>query len=290
MSKKHGSAFNIFNILLLTLISVMTIYPFWYVIMASLTSDDRASQFVYYLWPVRPTLAAYRMVFSTNSILTAYRNTLFVTVVGTLLSLVITALTAYPLSKKRLHGGKFLTLMFYFTMLFSGGLVPTFLVVRGLGLYNSLWSLIWPKVVLVYNLLLMIAFFKSIPDSLEESASLDGANDIVVLARIIFPISQPIFATMTLFYSVNYWNSWFDAMIYISRSILFPLQIVLREIIQIADLTFVGGGAGDLTMTNLTTQSVRMATIVVAILPIMCVYPFLQKHFVKGVMIGAIKA
>ena len=290
MSKNRFSPFNTFNIILLVFISILTIYPFWYVIMASLTSDSWASGRFYYIWPVKPTLAAYRMVFSTNSILTAYRNTLFVTVVGTMLSLTITALTAYPLSRRRLHGGKFLTLMFYFTMLFSGGLIPTFLVVRGLGLYNTLWALVWPKVVLVYNLLLMIAFFKSIPDEMEESAALDGANDILILARIIFPISQPIFATMTLFYSVNYWNSWFDAMIYLSRSYLFPLQLVLREIIQVADLTFVGGGAGDLTMTDITVQSVRMATIVVAILPIMCVYPFLQKHFVKGVMIGAIKS
>ena len=290
MRKRRISFFSFFNILLLTIISVCTVYPFWYVIVASFTGDDWASQMVYYLYPVKPTLNAYRMVFSTNSILTSYRNTLFITVIGTFLSLIITSLTAYPLSKKRLHGAKFLTLMFYFTMLFSGGLVPTFLVVRGLGLYNNLWSLIWPKVVLVYNLLLMIAFFKSIPDSLEESASLDGANDIVILARIIFPISYPIFATMTLFYSVGYWNSWFDALIYLSKPVLYPLQLVLREIIQVANMTFVSGGSADLTMTNMTTQSVRMATIVVAILPIMCVYPFLQKHFVKGVMIGAIKS
>lgn len=290
MRKNRFSLFSLFNILLLTIISVMTIYPFWYVIMASLTSDDRASQLVYYLWPVQPTLTAYRMVFSTNSILITYRNTIFITVVGTMLSLIITSLTAYPLSKRRLHGSKLLTGLFYFTMLFSGGLVPTFLIVRGLGLYNTLWALIWPKVVLVYNLLLMIAFFKSIPDSLEESASLDGANDIVILARIIFPVSQPIFATMTLFYAVNYWNSWFDAVIYLSRAVLYPLQLVLRDIVQMVDLSYVAGGSADLTMTNLTMQSVRMATVIVAILPIMCVYPFLQKHFVKGVMIGAIKS
>jgi len=290
MKRRRFSFFNLFNVFILICISIATVYPFWYVIVASLTGDDWASNMVYYLYPVKPSLNAYRMVFSTNSILTSYRNTLFVTFVGTALSLIITALTAYPLSKRRLHGQKFLTLMFYFTMLFSGGLVPTFLVVRGLGLYNNLWALIWPKVVAVYNLLLMIAFFKSIPDSLEESAALDGANDVVILARIIFPISYPIFATMTLFYSVGYWNSWFDALIYLSKPVLYPLQLVLREIIQVANMTFVSGGSADLTMTNMTTQSVRMATIIVAILPIMCVYPFLQKHFVKGVMIGAIKS
>ncbi|MDR2484233.1 MAG: carbohydrate ABC transporter permease [Treponema sp.] len=290
MRRYRFSAFNTFNIILLALISLMTVYPFWYVITASLTSDDRASQLVYYLWPMRPSLSAYRMVFSTNSIVTTYKNTIFVTVIGTFLSLIITALTAYPLSKRRLHGAKVLTGLFYFTMLFSGGLVPTFLVVRGLHLYNTLWALIWPKVVLVYNLLLMISFFKSIPDSLEESAALDGANDILILIRIIFPVSQPIFATMTLFYAVNYWNSWFDAVLYLSRSILYPLQLVLRNIVQNVDLSYVGGGGNDLTMTNLTMQSVRMATIIVAILPIMCVYPFLQKYFVKGVMIGAIKS
>ena len=289
MRKRRVSIFPIVNTLILVCISFATLYPFWYVIVASFTSDDFSSFRIFYLYPVKPTFAAYQLVFSTNRILNAYGNTLFVTIIGTVSSLLITALTAYPLSRKRLRGGRFLTFMFYFTMLFSGGLVPTFLVVRGLGLYNTLWALIWPKVVIVYNLLLMIAFFKSLPDSIEESAALDGANDVVILAVIIFPISHPIFATMTLFYAVNYWNSWFDALIYLARPALFPLQLVLREIIQIADMTH-AGGAGDLTMTDMTVQSVRMATIVVSIVPIMCVYPFLQKYFVKGVMIGAIKS
>ncbi|MCI8623712.1 MAG: carbohydrate ABC transporter permease [Provencibacterium sp.] len=287
---KKFSLFNCLNAVLLTLLSVLTLYPFWYVIMASLTTDTEAARDIFFLLPVKPSLSAYKMVFSTSSILTAYRNTLFVTTVGTALSLVLTALTAYPLSRRRLRGGKILTLLIYFTMLFSGGMIPTFLVVKSLGLYDSLWALILPKAVTVYNLLLMLSFFKSIPESLEESASIEGANDLMILFQIIIPLSMPIFATMILFYAVAYWNAWFDAVLYISKSTRYPLQLVLREIVQQVDLSYVGGGGSDVTMSDMTIQSVRMATIVVAILPIMVVYPFLQKYFVKGVMIGAVKA
>lgn len=287
---KKFSIFNCLNVAFLTLLSILTLYPFWYVIMASLTSDTEAAREIFFLLPAGPTLSAYEMVFSTSSILTAYRNTIFVTTVGTVLSLVLTALTAYPLSRRRLRGGKVITILIYFTMLFTGGMIPTFLVVKNLGLYDSLWALILPKVITVYNLLLMLSFFKSIPESLEESASMEGANDLVILFRIIIPLSMPIFATMILFYAVAYWNSWFDAVLYISKSTRYPLQLVLREIVQQVDLSYVGGGSGDVTMSDMTIQSVRMATIVVAILPIMVVYPFLQKYFVKGVMIGAVKA
>jgi len=286
---KRFSLFNFFNVAFMVVLSALTIYPFWYVLMASLASDSIASEAVFFLYPVGPTLAAYRMVFSTNAIVTAYRNTLFVTIVGTSLSLLVTALLAYPLSRERLIGGKVIRFLIYFSMIFSGGLVPTFLVVRGLGLLNTLWALILPSMVTVWNTMLMIAFFRGLSVSLEESAQLEGANDLRILFSIVFPISKPIFATMTLFYGVMYWNAWFNALIYITRRDLFPIQLLLREIVQMVDLTFVAGGGGDLTMTDLTMQSVRMATIIVAIVPIICVYPFLQKYFVKGVMVGAVK-
>ena len=286
---RHPQVFVVFNSLLMLFLVLITLYPFYYVIVGSISGDNIGAQQVYFLYPKMPDLGAYRMVFSTASILRAYGNTLFVTGVGTLLSLVMTTLTGYPLSKNRLKGRRALTTLMYFTMLFNGGLVPTYLVIRDLGMIDSLWALIWPKVISVYNMLLLINFFKSIPEGMEESAYIDGANDITILTRIILPLSLPIFATLTLFYAVTYWNSWFDAVMYLNRNRNFPLQLVLREIVQSVDLSYVAGGGADYSMSDMTIQSVRLATIVVSILPIMCIYPFLQKYFVKGVMIGAIK-
>lgn len=287
--KRTSTVFTIFNVIIMAILVLITIYPFYYVIVGSISGNNVGAQEVYFLYPVDLDFGAYNMVFSTTSIPRAYMNTVFVTVVGTTLSLLLTILTAYPLSKSRLRGRSFFTMLFYFTMLFSGGLIPTYLVIRDLGMIDSLWSLILPRLVSVYNMLLMINFFKSIPDGLEESATIDGANDLTILVRIILPLSMPILATLTLFYAVSYWNIWFDAIMYLNSNRHFPLQLVLRDIVQSVDMTYVGGGGGDFTMSDTTIQSVRLATIVVAILPIMMVYPFLQKYFVKGVMIGAIK-
>ncbi len=287
--RRNGRAFVVANSIFMALLVFVTLYPFYYVIIGSISGDSVGAQEIYFLYPKDLDLSAYSMVFSTTSILRAYGNTLFITIVGTLLSLLLTTLTAYPLSKQRLHGRRVLTTLFYFTMLFNGGLVPTYLVIRDLGLIDTLWALILPKVISVYNMLLLINFFKSIPSGLEESAKIDGAGDMTALIRIVLPLSLPIFATLTLFYAVGYWNSWFDAVMYLNRSRNFPLQLVLREIVQSVDLSYVAGGGADYSMSDTTIQSVRLATIVVAILPIMMVYPFLQKYFVKGVMIGAIK-
>ncbi len=281
--------FNIINIPVMTILVLSTLYPFYYVIVGSISGDNVAAQDIYFLYPKGLSFSAYNMVFSTPSIVRAYGNTLFITTIGTILSLLFTTITAYPLSKARLHGRRTLTLLFYFTMLFGGGLVPTYLVIRDLGLIDTLWALILPKMISVYNMLLLINFFKNIPQEMEDSATIDGANEITILLRIMLPLSLPIFATLTLFYAVGYWNSWFDAVMYINRSRNYPLQLVLREIVQSVDLSYVAGGGSDYSMSDMTIQSVRLATIVVAILPIMSVYPFLQKYFVKGVMIGAIK-
>jgi putative aldouronate transport system permease protein len=287
---RHGiPIFPIINIAVMIFLVILTLYPFYYVIVGSVSGDNVGVREVYFLYPKGFSMASYSMVFSTPSIARAYGNTIFVTIAGTAISLLMTILTAYPLSKTRLVGRRPVTMMMYFTMLFSGGLVPTYLVIWKMGLIDSLWALIWPKVISVYNMLLLINFFKTIPESLEESAHMDGANDVLILFRIILPLSLPIMATLTLFYAVGYWNSWFDAVMYLNRPRNFPLQLVLREIVQSVDLSFVAGGGADFSMSDTTIQSVRLATIVVAILPIMAVYPFLQKYFVKGVMIGAIK-
>ncbi len=287
--KREWTIFPFVNAIVMMLLVFITLYPFYYVMIGSISGDNVAAQDIYFLYPKGPSLGAYAMVFSTPSILRAYGNTLFITVIGTFLSLLLTMFTAYPLSKARFRGRRLFTLIFYFTMLFSGGLVPTYLVIRDLNMIDKLWALILPKLISVYNMLLLINFFKSIPEGLEESATIDGANDLTILMRIVLPLSLPIFATLTLFYAVGYWNSWFDAVMYINRSKNFPLQLVLREIIQSVDLSYVAGGGADYSMSDTTIQSVRLATLVVAILPIMSVYPFLQKYFVKGVLIGAIK-
>jgi putative aldouronate transport system permease protein len=287
--KKSAHIFPLINGIIMIFLVFLTLYPFYYVIVGSLSKDNVGVQEVYFLYPKGFSLSSYNMVFSTPSIPRAYGNTLFVTIIGTLFSLLFTILTAYPLSKTRLLGRRPVTMLMYFTMLFGGGLVPTYLVIRNIGLIDSLWALIWPKVISVYNMLLLINFFKSIPASLEESAYMDGADDFSILFRIILPLSLPIIATLTLFYAVGYWNSWFDAVMYLNRPKNFPLQRILREIVQSVDLSFVAGGGADFSMTDTTIQSVRLATIVAAILPIMAVYPFLQKYFVKGIMIGAIK-
>lgn len=239
--KRTSTVFTIFNVIIMAILVLITIYPFYYVIVGSISGNNVGAQEVYFLYPVDLDFGAYNMVFSTTSIPRAYMNTVFVTVVGTTLSLLLTILTAYPLSKSRLRGRSFFTMLFYFTMLFSGGLIPTYLVIRDLGMIDSLWSLILPRLVSVYNMLLMINFFKSIPDGLEESATIDGANDLTILVRIILPLSMPILATLTLFYAVSYWNIWFDAIMYLNSNRHFPLQLVLRDIVQSVDMTYVGG-------------------------------------------------
>ncbi|MDL2319392.1 carbohydrate ABC transporter permease, partial [Eubacteriales bacterium OttesenSCG-928-A19] len=267
---KRSRVFTVINSLIMLFLVIITLYPFYYVIIGSISGDNLGAQEVFYLYPKGLDFGSYKMVFSTASILRAYGNTLFVTTVGTVLSLILTTLTGYPLSKNRLKGRRLITTLMYFTMLFNGGLVPTYLVIRDLGMIDSLWALIWPKVISVYNMLLLINFFKSIPEGMEESAYIDGANDFTILMRVILPLSLPIFATLTLFYAVTYWNSWFDAVMYLNRNRNFPLQLVLREIVQSVDLSYVAGGGADFSMSDMTIQSVRLATIVVSILPIMC--------------------
>jgi putative aldouronate transport system permease protein len=227
-TRRFIPVFPVVNGLIMVFLVLLTLYPFYYVIVGSVSGDNAGVREVYFLYPKGFSFASYSMVFSTPSIARAYGNTLFVTVTGTALSLFMTILTAYPLSKIRLAGRRPITMMMYFTMLFSGGLVPTYLVIWKMGLIDSLWALIWPKVISVYNMLLLINFFKTIPESLEESAHMDGANDMLILFRIILPLSLPIIATLTLFYAVGYWNSWFDAVMYLNRPRNFPLQLVLR--------------------------------------------------------------
>ncbi|MDO5434765.1 MAG: carbohydrate ABC transporter permease [Clostridia bacterium] len=283
--------FDAVNYIVLGLIAITTILPFIYIIGASLASEYELATRPMFIIPQDVTLDAYKYIFSSNRILQAFGNSVFITFCGTAINLFFTVTMAYALSKTRLRGRNFLMNMVLVSMFFSGGMIPGFIVTASwLGLKNSYWAILLPGAISAYNMLIVKNFFQGIPQELEESAALDGCSDIGILLKIVLPLSLPVLATFGLFYAVGHWNAYFGAMIYLTGAReKWPLQVLLREIIIMANAT-----AGD--MENLDPdfvkppeQSVKMAVIVVSTVPIMCIYPFLQKYFVKGVMVGALK-
>ncbi|GLI10303.1 putative ABC transporter permease protein YtcP [Paenibacillus tyrfis] len=281
--------FDAGNIVFLTLLMVLTVYPIVYVAFASVS--DAASLMAHkgMLWkPLGFSLEAYASVFNNPMILKGYGNTLFVVIVGLAFNLSLTAFGAYALSRKSLRYRKPLMLFIVFTMFFSGGLIPFYFTVKGIGLADSLWALIIPHAINTFNLIIMKTSFEAIPDSLEESAKIDGANDFVILFRIMLPLSMPVIAVMMLYYGVSHWNSWFHAMIFLQDRSLYPLQLVLREILLQGEASSMAVGATDSDVAMLSV-TLKYATIIVATVPILFVYPFLQKYFVKGALVGAIK-
>ncbi len=283
------SAFDIVNYLILALVIIVTIYPFWYVCMASLSNSNYLMAHTgILLKPLDFNIDAYKMVFKNSNIVSGFGNTIFITVVGTLGSTLMTALGAFALSRKPFPGKTFLTLLIIFTMYFSGGIIPRYLLLNNwLHLGNSRLVLILPSLISTYNLIVMRTGFEAIPDSLEESAKLDGASAFQILFRIIIPVALPSMAVIILFYAVGYWNAWFDACIFITDRTKYPLQVILREILIINSTSeMTAGVAGD---TAAIAESIKYATIMVSTIPILLVYPFVQKYFVKGVMIGAVK-
>ncbi|GIP33662.1 carbohydrate ABC transporter permease [Paenibacillus sp. J2TS4] len=281
--------FDFFNSLFMIMLCLATLYPFLYVLIASLSDPAWAVQQRGLIWfPHGFNLEAYKLVFDNPMIKTGYMNTLFIVVVGTAINVFMTALGAYGLSRQNVMWKNPIMFFIVFTMFFSGGLIPTYLLVTNLGMLDTLWALIIPGAVSAFNLIIMRTSFQGIPISLEESAKLDGANDFTVLFRIVLPLSMPVVAVMILFYGVGHWNSWFSAMIYLRDRELFPLQLVLREILitNSTDSMMTNVGAVDKMPIG---ETIKYATIIVATIPILLLYPFLQKYFVKGVMIGAIK-
>jgi putative aldouronate transport system permease protein len=276
------------NILLVGLGAVVFTYPVWFVLISSLSDAHAVAAGQITLWPVGWNLDAYHRVFEDQAVWQAYGNTLFYVVVGTAVNLILTTLGAYPLSRKNLYGSGLFMKIIVFTMFFSGGLIPYYLNVRNLGLFDTRWALIIPGAISAFNLIVMRTFFQSIPDSLVESAKIDGANDFRVLLRIVLPLSMPVMAVMTLFYAVAHWNSWFNALIYLQDRTLYPLQLILREILTQNNTENLTLNVGQSDMQQIS-ETIKYATIVVATVPILLIYPFLQKYFVKGVMIGAIK-
>ncbi|MBQ9264002.1 MAG: carbohydrate ABC transporter permease [Clostridia bacterium] len=265
---------------LMILLCVLILIPLIHVVAGSFS--DGASYMSHsglLLWPLNPTLAAYRSVINNQNIWTGYRNTLFVVIVGTSLDMLFSLVAAYVLSRKKYMLKNFFNLLVVFSMYFSGGMIPFFLVVKGVGLYKSIWALILPSLVNVFNLVIVRTAMTGVPDSLEESAQLDGAGHLTILFRIITPLVLPSVAVVALYYAVSHWNSWFNAMLFIKDRKYYPLQLILREILILSD-TDEG---------FMMSETIQFATIVVATIPILCVYPFIQRYFVKGIMVGAVK-
>ena len=282
--------FEVFNVIFMLMMIIITLYPFYYVAICSISDSLQLSgERGLMLFPKGLSFEAYQAVMDNPNILTGYRTTLIVVAGGTTLNVMMTAFGAFLLTRKQFAIKTTMAYLMIFTMYFSGGLIPTYLLVyKWLNLGNTLWALILPTAISTYNLMIMKANFAAIPDSLEESAKIDGANDIIVLFRIILPLSMPIIAVMILFYGVYHWNSWFQAMIYIRTRAKYPLQLILREILLMNSAETMTGSAsaGDRYIIG---ESIKYATIMVATLPILMVYPFIQRYFVKGIMIGAVK-
>lgn len=285
---KGEKVFAVVNYIFLTFVGIITLVPLLNIISLSFSSSRAILSGEVSLFPVNFNLDAYRSIVREGQVFKAMGNTVLVTVVGTFLSMLFTILAAYPLSKRRLKGRRTINWLITFTMLFAGGMIPNFVLIKLLGLMNSYLSLWLPTLVDVYNMIILRTSFSAIPESLEEAASIDGANDPYILFRIVLPTSMPILATLTLFYAVSFWNSYMNPMLYISDSSKQLLMVKLMQQINNVSSAMLesGEGAGS---DSLTPEAIKAATVVVATLPIMCVYPFLQKYFVKGVMVGAIK-
>ncbi|WP_233531397.1 carbohydrate ABC transporter permease [Paenibacillus alkalitolerans] len=274
---------------ILFILMIVTVYPMLHVALASI-SDGNAlvAHRGLLLKPLGFNLDAYTKIFENGQMLRGYRNTLFIVVMGVILNLLMTAFGAYVLSRKNVMWNKPFMMIIMFTMFFGGGLIPFYLLVKGVGLYNSLWSTVIPFMINTFNLIVMRTAFQSVPHELEESAKMDGANHWVILFRIIIPLSLPVMAVMGMFYAVEKWNGWFYASVFLKDRELYPLQILLREILILnsTDTITSTSGVGEQYQVG---ETVKYATIMVATLPVLAVYPFIQRYFVKGVMIGALK-
>ncbi|RTE04413.1 carbohydrate ABC transporter permease [Paenibacillus whitsoniae] len=279
---------DVLIVLVLLGVVAATLYPFIYMAAVSLSDSTHILKGDVTLWPKGFNLDTYKVVLHDPRISNAYLNTIQYVLVGTFVSLIITAAGAFAISKKELPHHKLFTLLIVFTMFFSGGMIPTFLVVKSYGLVDSLWSMVLPTAVSTWNLIVMRTFFAAMPKEVEESGKIDGLTDIGIFFRLVLPLSKAVLATIGLFYAVGIWNNFYSALLYLRNQDLFPLQVVLRNIVlqgqvNSANVTAVGGD------TLLVDDALKFTTILVSTVPILLVYPFLQKYFVKGVMIGSVK-
>lgn len=279
--------FNIFNHLLMIAIVIVTLYPLWFVFVASFSDNTEVIKSGgLMLWFKQFTPAAYKEVLKFTSVWKGYLNTIFVVTVGTTLNIIMTAIGGYFLSRKNVLLQKYFAVAVVISMYFSGGMIPKYFIVKNLGLYDSIFSIIIPVMISTYNMIIMKAAFSAIPDSVEEAAKIDGAKHFTILFKIMFPLCMPTIAVLILYYGVGHWNGWFEAMLYLKDRSKFPLQLVLREIILNSNIQDNMAGGMDRKEIG---ETIQYAVIVVATMPILCIYPFLQKYFTKGVMVGAVK-
>lgn len=284
---KGEKVFYVVNYIILTLVALITLYPFWYVFIVSISGSDAIMAGKTILLPQDLNVESYKAVFVYPNIWRSYGNTLFYTIVGTAVNIVLTVFAAYPLARKQFVFKRFFLMMVTFTMFFSGGIIPTYLVVRQFHLIDTRWAMIIPGAIMTWNLIILRSFFMSIPESLEESAKIDGASELTVLFRIILPLSKAGIAITGLYYAVGHWNDFFSALIYLNDKKLYPLTIILTNIILQNDTLRQAQSAGEVRQG--LSVGIRYATIIVAVVPILMVYPYIQKYFVKGVMLGSVK-
>lgn len=289
--------FNIINYVLLTLLGFSTLYPFIYALVLSFNDGNDALKGGVYFWPRVFTLENYRKAFQNPNILGAFKISIGRTVLSIVFSVMLTALLAYAISKKGLPGRKYFVFFFYFTMLFSGGLIPRYVLYRQLGLINNFWIYVLPGLYSFYNAIIIKTYFDGIPDSLSEAAEIDGCSELQTFFRIMLPLSMPVLATVSLFVGVGSWNDWFTGEYFITKPDLIPAATLLNKLLSEATFESSIGANGfenineALQMSsNVTPESLRMTFLIIITAPILCIYPFLQKHFVKGVMIGSVKA
>ena len=282
---------DIVKVVFLAFVVVVTVYPFWNIFIISINDATDAIRGGLYFLPRKLSLSSYAEILRRSTFLASIKVSVGRTLIGTPIAVLVTAMLAYPLSRKDLVGRKFWNLLFVFTMYFGGGLVPYYMVLKGIHMLNTFWVFIFPMMMSVYNMILIRSYIESMPDSLFEAAKIDGANDLVVFVKMVIPLSKPILMTVALFVAINQWNSWFDAYLYTSDQALKPMQSILVEILN----QYQTGASTSQAMSNakagvtVTPDSIRMAATMVATLPISMVYPFVQKYFVKGIMLGAVK-
>lgn len=281
--------FTVFNYTFITVLCLVMLYPFWHVVMQSFSSMEETLKGGMFLYPKGFNIDTYKSVFNNPQVFTGFGTSFMVTIVGTVLGTLLTAMTAYPLSKARLRGGKVMMVLVLFTMIFAAGMIPSFLLVQGLGLLDNRLALILPALVSAYNCIIMKNFFLSIPESLEESARIDGANDIRIFFSIIVPLSKATIATIALFMAVAYWNDYFSTVLYIRSSDKWALQAVLRNMLTNTQQAMAQAGVNVINTSNTNSETIKAGTIVISTVPILVVYPFVQKYFVTGVMIGGVK-
>ena len=298
MNNSHGKAvrknlngFDRFNHFLLIVLAFITIFPLYYVVLISLADYGAVQKQLIYIFPTSLNLEAYKLIFDEKMFFNAFLVSVFITVVGTVLSMLLSTAASYALSKKFIPGQKIMFTLILIPMFFGGGLIPYYMMIKNLHLIDKIWVMILPGAVNTFYLILLKNFFEELPASIEESAKIDGANDLYILYRIVLPTSAPVIATISLFYAVDRWNDYYTALLFISNRNLYPLQLLLREAILNVNQLMASSIGAQIAQSNRApyTQGLQMAIIVISTIPIFCVYPFLQKHFTKGIMLGAIK-